>query len=206
MRDQGILFSQEQQLAHLATPAFPSLTWWGLRGEEPSRVFLLMHYCRYCSVLRSILSVCCAPFEHLELQKRGNGHTGLTGILGVMKGIELRDCPLARVPEWIRGPLQDTLGSAASLEERQGAEEVGLQGGCHPALGKMISLNAVSGNVADCGTFLFAPEMRPVEVQSINNYLSSARAFALCLALCPSPRSIQQGQGEGNKRRCLWLT
>lgn len=76
-----------------------------------------MRYCRYCSVLCSILSICCAPFEDLELQKGGNGHTGLTGILEVMKGVELRDRPLARVPEWIRGLLQATLGSAASLEE-----------------------------------------------------------------------------------------
>lgn len=42
--------------------------------------------------------------------------------------------------------------------------------------------------------------MRPVEVSSINNcYLSSAWTLALCLALCPSPRSAQQGQGEGRR-------
>ena len=44
------------------------------------------------------------------------------------------------------------------MEEQQGAEEVGAQGGCHLALEKLISLNTVSGNVADYRTFLFAPE------------------------------------------------
>lgn len=60
--------------------------------------------------------------------------------------------------EWFRNLFQATSGSAASLEELWAAEEWGVQSGCHPALGKLISLSTVSGNAADCRTFLFAPE------------------------------------------------
>lgn len=66
--------------------------------------------------------------------------------------------PLQGLLKWTRVYYKLPLGSTVSLEERQGAGEVRVQGGCHPALGTLISLNTIPGSVADCGTFLFAPE------------------------------------------------
>lgn len=71
--------------------------------------------------------VCCVLFEDLELQKRGNGHTGLTWYFGDHESS--RNCvtaPLQGLLEWFRNLLQATLGSAASLEERWAAEEMGV--------------------------------------------------------------------------------
>lgn len=73
--------------------------------------------------------------------------------------------PLQGLPKWIIGdPLEATLGSATSLEERQGAEEVGVQRGCHPALGKLISLNAYQAVLLTVELSCLLLRMRPVEV------------------------------------------
>jgi len=66
------------------------------------------------------------------------------------------DNPVARAARVEQGCVMSYLRKCRILGRATGWW--GWQGDCHPALGKLISLNTVPDNVADCGTFLFAPE------------------------------------------------